>query len=88
MQYVPSTFFEKHFDHHGSINVILRTADAPRIYWEVKLTPLPKARFTSGWTKFQRDNDLKEGEVCLFEMVKGNKISFKVRIYRSFELVN
>ncbi|KAJ1440370.1 DNA-binding barrel domain superfamily [Sesbania bispinosa] len=37
---------------------------------------------TSGWKKFASDNNLKEGDVCLFELTKSRPLSFKVLIFR------
>ncbi|KAJ3702441.1 hypothetical protein LUZ61_006146 [Rhynchospora tenuis] len=39
--------------------------------------------FSSGWKKFVNDNNLRTGDVCLFELMKNdNRVSFKVHISR------
>ncbi|KAJ3702443.1 hypothetical protein LUZ61_006148 [Rhynchospora tenuis] len=39
--------------------------------------------FSSGWKEFVKDNNLRTGDVCLFELIKNNNIvSFKVHISR------
>ena len=41
------------------------------------------ARFTTGWMQFVRENHLKEGDVCIFEMDKVDASSvFHVHIVR------
>ncbi|XP_022158241.1 B3 domain-containing protein At4g01580-like [Momordica charantia] len=35
-----------------------------------------------GWKAFARDNSLEEGHICVFELMKGTKLSFKVTIFR------
>ncbi|KAI4313557.1 hypothetical protein L6164_026523 [Bauhinia variegata] len=38
-----------------------------------------------GWHKFARDNNLKVGDACVFEMTNSIELSFKVLIYRAPE---
>lgn len=37
---------------------------------------------STGWKNFAFDNNLKVGDVCLFEMIKSNSYAFKVLIFR------
>ncbi|KAJ1440371.1 DNA-binding barrel domain superfamily [Sesbania bispinosa] len=39
-------------------------------------------QITSGWKKFASDNNLKEGDACLFELTKSQQLSLKVLIFR------
>ncbi|XP_048324008.2 B3 domain-containing transcription factor VRN1 [Ziziphus jujuba] len=75
--YVPNTFIEEHL-LHGFIDVTLETPNGKT--WNVVLKPKPKARFCVGWPKFQSDNNLKVGDVIVFELVNKNPFAFKVRI--------
>ncbi|KAL5714405.1 hypothetical protein ACHQM5_016371 [Ranunculus cassubicifolius] len=43
-------------------------------------------RLSKGWGTFVKGNNLKEGDTCVFEMIKQNA-SFKVHIFRSGEIV-
>jgi len=36
----------------------------------------------SGWANFVKDNNLKKGNVCVFEKIKNPGLSFRVVIYR------
>ncbi len=41
-----------------------------------------EGRFNGGWKAFAQDNNLELGDVCAFELIKGNVMSFKVVIFR------
>uniref|UniRef100_A0A7N2KZS9 TF-B3 domain-containing protein n=1 Tax=Quercus lobata TaxID=97700 RepID=A0A7N2KZS9_QUELO len=36
-----------------------------------------------GWKKFAQDNNLKVGDVCIFELINGVEVAFKVSIFRA-----
>ncbi|KAF9603199.1 hypothetical protein IFM89_034532 [Coptis chinensis] len=38
-------------------------------------------RMSKGWPIFQRENDIKEGDVCVFEMIEKEDVVFKVYIF-------
>ncbi|GMN29833.1 hypothetical protein TIFTF001_002579 [Ficus carica] len=40
------------------------------------------AEFHDGWTAFAQDNNLRAGDVCIFELINGKEICFKVSIVR------
>ncbi|CAM9000868.1 unnamed protein product [Rhodiola kirilowii] len=64
-------------------DVMLRTNDGRT--WTVKyyVTESQHMSFlTSGWKKFAIDNDLKAGDVCLFERIKGAENVLKVVVFR------
>ena len=46
------------------------------------------AELCRGWREFARDNNFKVGDVCVFELIKGNEISLKVSIFRATEDAN
>ena len=47
-----------------------------------------KPELCSGWRPFVRENNLKVGDVCVFEFIKGIEISVKVSIFRAAEDAN
>ncbi|GMI86010.1 REPRODUCTIVE MERISTEM 39, REDUCED VERNALIZATION RESPONSE 1 [Hibiscus trionum] len=52
--------------------------------WLMKMFNRPKyTRFCSGWTDFVKDNRLQEQDVCLFELIDSNDVSFRVTIFRN-----
>ncbi|KAF4380714.1 hypothetical protein F8388_017068 [Cannabis sativa] len=51
--------------------------------WDVRLLAHRKYfSFSAGWKEFTRDNSLKPGDVCIFELIKGNQSELKVTIIR------
>ena len=54
-----------------------------------KSNKFAEGRFSAGWMQFMRDNHLKKGDVCIFEMFKTDISSvFHVRILRKTMLRN
>lgn len=47
-----------------------------------------RAEINKGWRAFSLDNSLKVGDVCVFESIKGVKVSFIVKIFRAAEDAN
>lgn len=45
-------------------------------------------RLTSGWKAFVKDNNLKVGNVCTFELIDGTKLTFLVHIFRETDSSN
>ncbi|XP_038722169.1 B3 domain-containing transcription factor VRN1-like [Tripterygium wilfordii] len=45
----------------------------------------PKAPSLKGWRKFADDNDLKVGDLCVFEFIRGHKTWMKVSISKGVE---
>lgn len=76
---IPSSFhryMEK--DRHGV------TLVASNRSWPVKLIKygLHIWRFICGWTTFCRENKLKVGDVCVFELIEKNDFVLKVSVFR------
>ncbi|KAL4653423.1 hypothetical protein ACB092_01G302100 [Castanea dentata] len=66
--------------------VILRSFNGRT--WSVKFSfyeaiAQTKAMFQQGWKEFARDNNLKVGDVCIFELTNGIEVAFKVAIFRA-----
>lgn len=48
--------------------------------FRAKSSGLPKPKFCHGWKVFVKDNNLKVGDICFFELIKGIEPSFNVII--------
>lgn len=44
--------------------------------------PGMKFEVTDGWYKFSKDNNLKVGDVCNFELILKTNMTFQVHIFR------
>ncbi|CAN4090541.1 unnamed protein product [Withania somnifera] len=65
-------------------DVVLQVSSKRR--WAVKCTlGISNAKFSAGWKEFVLDNNLKVGDVCVFEWVSRSKFLFNVIIFRSAE---
>ncbi|KAL4196132.1 hypothetical protein AMTRI_Chr04g181840 [Amborella trichopoda] len=52
--------------------------------WPAKISwARGKTRISSGWKKFVTDNDLKEGDACVFELSKARSDTFNILIFRA-----
>uniref|UniRef100_A0A2N9HNY1 TF-B3 domain-containing protein n=1 Tax=Fagus sylvatica TaxID=28930 RepID=A0A2N9HNY1_FAGSY len=86
---VPRAFVRKHLPKEGSIKkytegsahtVMLQVANRS---WPVKLILYPHSdKFSAGWSAFIRDNTLRVGDVCIFELIKRDDVVLKVNIFR------
>jgi len=60
------------------------TVEVGRISWTMKLVRSDGKRLGGvGWREFAKENDLEEGDVCIFELVLRNDSVFKVHIFKS-----
>ncbi|WVY96612.1 hypothetical protein V8G54_028763 [Vigna mungo] len=82
---MPNNFLtEDEEDEHDSVT--LWTSESRP--WPVHFIRNNSSRqiyLTSGWKNFEKDNNLKLGDVCVFEKIKKSGISFKVIIFRDRE---
>ena len=82
MQGIPFKFVEQHFKPNIQM-VILQVADRS---WPVKISSSPcyrLAKLTSGWIEFARENFLREGDICVYELDTVSNGLLKVSISRS-----
>ncbi|EEF52478.1 conserved hypothetical protein [Ricinus communis] len=67
---IPHQFSAAHLPNYKT-EIILRNSHGER--WTVNSVPDSKGRtvhtFCGGWMAFVRDNDVKEGDICMFELV-------------------
>ncbi|KAK7846120.1 b3 domain-containing transcription factor vrn1, partial [Quercus suber] len=84
---IPIDFASRYLNKkHG--DAILCISDGRK--WPVKYTcqmfaTKPKFFFKCGWRTFAKDNNLEVGDVCVFGLSEGTKMSFKVVIFRVSE---
>ena len=86
MQYVPVNFTRKYLQDPGKY-VKIQLSDGKEysvgIHQENHAIRVTR-RLTSGWIEFGRDNDLKIGDVCLFELKPSPAvIVLKASIFRA-----
>uniref|UniRef100_A0A2N9JCA9 TF-B3 domain-containing protein n=1 Tax=Fagus sylvatica TaxID=28930 RepID=A0A2N9JCA9_FAGSY len=80
---IPTKFVKRYLNRTQG-NVILWVSDGRN--WTVRYTchvaaEQRKGKFKCGWRAFAQDNNLKVGDVCAFELIKGTQMSFKVVIF-------
>ncbi|XWS33686.1 hypothetical protein CRYUN_Cryun22dG0104200 [Craigia yunnanensis] len=79
---IPFRFVEQYFKPNIQM-LILQVADRS---WPVKITSNPYyrlAKLTSGWIEFARENFLREGDICVYELDTVSNGLLKVSISRS-----
>ncbi|XP_039060878.1 B3 domain-containing transcription factor VRN1-like [Hibiscus syriacus] len=83
IMYLPSCFAEKHLSGvSGSIK--LQLPDGRQ--WSVRcLYKGGKAKFSRGWYEFTLENNLGEGDVCIFELLREKEFVLKVTVFRVME---
>ncbi|KAH0699140.1 hypothetical protein KY284_013355 [Solanum tuberosum] len=80
-QSISSKFARKHFLENNG-NLLLRVPGSGS--WSVKCTiRLWNSKVTSVWKTFVLDNKLKVGDVCVFEMLRDDKLFIDVIIFRA-----
>ncbi|KAL3538918.1 hypothetical protein ACH5RR_002284 [Cinchona calisaya] len=79
IMFIPKTFADKHFQR---AKTKIRLTNSEGEAWEVNYTINTAGRFvfSGGWSSFVRDNKLKIGNVCIFELVAEKVL--KVHIFR------
>ncbi|KAJ8764231.1 hypothetical protein K2173_005971 [Erythroxylum novogranatense] len=84
---IPSSFARKHLKESG--NTLLCGLDGktwPVLYrFNAKHT---SGYFLHGWRNFVEANQLEVGDICAFELFDTTKMSFRVTIFRAFEMLS
>ncbi|KAK1559681.1 hypothetical protein Q3G72_017220 [Acer saccharum] len=80
--YVPAEFASKCFSRDVKI-IKLQVSDGRE--WPVQLfwRPNESADIITGWSAFSKENNLKEGDVCLFELIRKEDFLLKVSVFHS-----
>jgi hypothetical protein len=88
-QTIPSKFGKTHFDlkkKRGDIYFQLLNGRVwPAKYTIRRCSTGLKFELTSGWKKFAKDNNLKVGDACNFELILSTNMTFQVEIFREKE---
>ncbi|KAF9620220.1 hypothetical protein IFM89_010955 [Coptis chinensis] len=89
-QYVKHGFLPlpKHFTRkylRGMFNyVTLKLSDERE--WEIKcIFGEGRCRFSQGWSEVMRETNMKEGDLCVFELIKKNAGVFRVYVCHELE---
>ncbi|KAL6209694.1 hypothetical protein ACLB2K_020634 [Fragaria x ananassa] len=80
IMYLPSCFAEKNLSGVSGF-IKLQSADGKQ--WPVRcLYRGGRAKLSQGWYEFTVENNLLEGDVCVFELLKTKEIVLKVNVFR------
>ncbi|KAL6175446.1 hypothetical protein ACLB2K_052087 [Fragaria x ananassa] len=76
----------------NSGDVILRVSDWSVRTWRAKLTcdnvSTNRCKLHGSWSEFMRDNNLKEGDLCAFMLIKDIRVIINVVIFHTKEAAN
>lgn len=70
-----------HLNKQRSSNVILQILDGST--WPVNFKYDITRGFQNGWSVFARESNLKVGDLCVFEMINRNELTFEVVFFRA-----
>ncbi|KAI9182261.1 hypothetical protein LWI28_023674 [Acer negundo] len=83
--YVPLEFSKKYLINRDTELIKLHDRDGKE--WSVELSRYrPKGGggdLKHGWTKFSKEKNLNEGDICMFELIRKKNIVLKVSVFRS-----
>jgi hypothetical protein len=81
VQYVAAEFAIKYLTGHEFVK--LQTSDGKQ--WHARCYDHAHSssgkNIGKGWIEFCRDNNLEEGDVCVFELIRRNPVVLKVSIF-------
>ncbi|CAJ1977623.1 unnamed protein product [Sphenostylis stenocarpa] len=87
---IPTSFGTDHVGIDGK-SIAIGTSDSGDKTWLVKFcvnSSNGQSVLTTGWRKFVKENNLKVGDVCVFEQIKSPAFSLRVHIFRHGEETN
>ncbi|XP_021643267.1 B3 domain-containing transcription factor VRN1 isoform X5 [Hevea brasiliensis] len=83
IMYLPSCFAEKNLNGVSGF-IKLQFSDGKQ--WPVRcLYRGGRAKLSQGWYEFTLENNLGEGDVCIFELIRSRDIVLKVTVFRVLE---
>ncbi|XP_061374999.1 B3 domain-containing transcription factor VRN1-like [Gastrolobium bilobum] len=83
IMYLPSCFAEKHLNGVSGF-IKLQISDGRQ--WPVRcLYRGGRAKLSQGWFEFSLENNLGEGDVCVFELLRGKDVVLQVTVFRVTE---
>ncbi|PSS36438.1 B3 domain-containing protein [Actinidia chinensis var. chinensis] len=84
---IPMDFAKKYLNGEQNSKITLRISEGRT--WTVKrYSTTTSGKCTLSWSSFARDNNLKVGDVCAFELDTGIELSLNVTIFRAGEYQN
>jgi len=85
-QNIPSLFCKTHFDlnkKRGDIQLQVLNGRVWSATYSIRMCAKGlKFELTTGWKAFAKDNNLKVGDVCKFELISSTILTFIVHIFR------
>lgn len=82
VQYLPSCFAK----HLSGVSEFIKLQSPDGRQWPVRcLYRGGRAKLSLGWYEFSQENNLGEGDVCVFELLKMRDAVLKVTIFRVLE---
>lgn len=86
LQYLPSCFAEKHLEGVSGFIKLQISDGTDGKQWPVRcLYRTGRAKLSQGWFEFSLENNLGEGDVCVFELIEANEVVLKVTVFRVAE---
>lgn len=83
IMYLPSCFAEKHLNGVSGF-IKLQSTDGKQ--WPVRcLYRGGRAKLSQGWYDFSLENNLEEGDVCVFELMRAREVVLQVTVFRVVE---
>ncbi|XP_028777083.1 B3 domain-containing transcription factor VRN1 [Neltuma alba] len=83
IMYLPSCFAEKHLN---GVSGFIKLQITEGRQWPVRcLYRGGRAKLSQGWFEFAQDNNLGEGDVCVFELLRMREVVLKVTIFQVLE---
>jgi len=91
-QNIPSMFGKRHFNlnkKRGDINFQVSNDRVWPARYLIRMSPTGlKFELSSGWKTFAKDNNLKVGDACNFELILSTNMTFQVHIFRETDKDN
>ncbi|XP_019454157.1 PREDICTED: B3 domain-containing transcription factor VRN1-like [Lupinus angustifolius] len=83
IMYLPSCFAEKQLN---GVSGFIKLQNSDGRQWLVRcLYKGGRAKFSQGWFEFTLENNIGEGDVCVFELLRMKEVVLKVTIFRVVE---
>ncbi|OIV99447.1 hypothetical protein TanjilG_17257 [Lupinus angustifolius] len=83
IMYLPSCFAEKHLN---GVSGFIKLQNSDGRQWPVRcLYKGGRAKFSQGWFEFALENNIGEGDVCVFELLRMKEVVLQVTVFRIIE---
>ncbi|KAK1560332.1 hypothetical protein Q3G72_025346 [Acer saccharum] len=85
--YVPFEFAKKYLISRDAKLIKLQDRDGREWPVNFRKAVVGGGDFIRGWAKFTKDKNLKEGDICMFELIKKKNIVLKVSVFQNLTSV-